>query len=852
MEGGHEDNADSWSIVSLQDGENYDFFKDGDINFGGHFVPGAFVNNPIHFDLYQEALSCGFEIDKAIRVNVVGNFKQGKTSLTKILVGKTCENVQSTNGVEINQCKYYEANGDVSFFERMSKVDDTEIIDRIAEVAKNQSGWFIEDDLNLTEASEYGRLSLYSEGFSEYDTDSSDELFSKQLFTEDTNKTSALKTKKRQKKTKNVLESKAKVTVTPEEIQTFSTCLSSDDYVSNIAGNLEIWDFAGQFIFYATHTLFHSKRAVYLLVFDLSTPLSEVVKDSEFPMETGGKTMEQFIKFWINSIHSYVGSNDGSEPPVILVGTHKDRLAGDELQKSKYADAYFERIRKIFEDSPILNHIQAKDFVVNSVDINDKEIVELRKEIIRIGMKQSEIKLPAKWIALEKELIKLRYMKIIPFSKVVEIDSQNDFPLKEEEQIKLFLIYHHTKGTLFFFDEEPISAYVVLDTQYLIDAFKGIVTSERFCKKEPQYRYFWNLLQQQGKLTMELIDRVWESNYDFLKHKKEILMFMQRHYIISEVKSFDENTGTSNGLGWYIVPIFLRDHSDNNTVIEFLKGKRQTSLRFLMLFQYTPVVQIVYCRLVAALVAKWSVVQISVSEQEKEFLLYENLGAFRLDSLNAGVVELQQNRIEMRVISLCTSRNVDSITADKFRRFAESVVISEFSKLRHSSTIQGKPFHTCFRCNDECHGLNGSHEILQMETLKGKSIEPCLHMPVSHEIHPKQALSEWFEDISTIGLLEDCQVNEKQLSKIAQTIGYNWELLGSELDLSNAEINQISMDNQTSSMKIFKMLLKWEARQQGNATVNRLIQAMKSTKSLTVEWDEVMNIIEEIASTQDK
>jgi hypothetical protein len=222
-----------------------------------------------------------------------------------------------------------------------------------------------------------------------------------------------------------------------------------------------------------------------------------------------------------------------------------------------------------------------------------------------------------------------------------------------------------------------------------------------------------------------------------------------------------------------------------------------------------------------------------------------------LDSQNAGAVELQQNRIEMRVISLCTSRNVNNITADKFRRFAESVVTSEFSKLRDSSTLQGKPFQTCFSCNDERHGLIGGQTTFPFETIDGKSIEPCLDMPANHDIHAQQALSEWFKDISTIGLSEDCQLDKKELSEIAQLIGYNWELLGTKLGLSNAEINQISMDNQTSSMRIYTMLLKWEAKQQENATVNTLMKALQSTKSLTVEWDEVMNIVEQIESTRE-
>ncbi|XP_060562545.1 uncharacterized protein LOC132722127 [Ruditapes philippinarum] len=747
-----------------------------------------------------------------------------------------------------------------------------DIIDRIAKVAKNEEE-NVTDESNTTEPTENtDHSSELKERASQPENKEDIDSASRILFTKTKADSTDNTRKKRasQSENKEVIDSASRIwctktkavstdntrkneksSLTPKEVHKLSTLLTSKQIVRGEDGNFEIWDFAGQFVFYATHTIFHSNRAVYLLVFDLSKPLSEVVLDTEYPMETGDKTMEHFIKFWMNSIHSYVGSNDGSNPPVILVGTHKDKLNGTENEKNQYAEEYFEKIRTLFENTPVLNHIHTKDFVVNSTDPDDKEIEELRKEIIHIR-KHSKLKVPARWIALEKELVQIRYKKIIPFSKVVEIDSQNDFPLKEEEEIKLFLLYHHRKGTLFFFDEEPISQYVVLDTQFLIDAFRCIVTSEKFRRKEPQYRSQWKLLQNEAKLTIELIEKCFDSNSELSKFKNEILMFMQRHYIISEVSCFDEKTGKCSPLGWYIVPIFLRNHSDNKTLKEFLTGKKQTSLRFLMAFQYSPVVQIVYCRLIAAMVARWPVVQIGISKQRKEFLLYENLGVFRLDNQNAGVVELQQNRIEMRVISLCTSRNVNNVTADKFRRFAESVVISEFNKLRDSSTLQGKPFQTCFSCNHESHGINGSHEILQLENLRSKSIEPCLDIPANHKIHAQQALSEWFEEISMIELTEDCQLNEKQLSKIAQSIGNNWELLGSELGLSSVESDHLSMNYDTCSVRIYKMLLKWKAKQEKNATVNTLLQAMKSTKSLNVEWDEVLNIVEQIASTQAK
>jgi predicted GTPase len=76
----------------------------------------AFDNDVLNYEIYQKALSKCEENDNSIRVNVVGNFAQGKTSLTNILVGKDSESVQSTNGVEISRCEYSNAQEGVKFF----------------------------------------------------------------------------------------------------------------------------------------------------------------------------------------------------------------------------------------------------------------------------------------------------------------------------------------------------------------------------------------------------------------------------------------------------------------------------------------------------------------------------------------------------------------------------------------------------------------------------------------------------------------------------------------------------------------------------------------------------------------
>jgi GTPase SAR1 family protein len=42
-------------------------------------------------------------------------------------------------------------------------------------------------------------------------------------------------------------------------------------------GNVSIWDFAGQDMFYSTHQVFLCKRAVYLLITDISKDINENV-----------------------------------------------------------------------------------------------------------------------------------------------------------------------------------------------------------------------------------------------------------------------------------------------------------------------------------------------------------------------------------------------------------------------------------------------------------------------------------------------------------------------------------------------------------------------------------------------
>ena len=107
---------------------------------------------------------------------------------------------------------------------------------------------------------------------------------------------------------------------------------------------LELWDFAGQHLYYASHPAFFSPRGVYVLVHNLSKPLDALaepcvrqgVHDIFLENPNSETNMENLLS-WLVTVHGsrptggeLVGSTEKEDlaylrPPVIIVGTHADK-----------------------------------------------------------------------------------------------------------------------------------------------------------------------------------------------------------------------------------------------------------------------------------------------------------------------------------------------------------------------------------------------------------------------------------------------------------------------------------------------------------------------------------------------
>lgn len=153
------------------------------------------------------------------------------------------------------------------------------------------------------------------------------------------------------------LPQKPKITMPKELAPLVSECLKSPNSPSSTDSVAEtvvdIWDFAGQHLYYATHPIFFSHRAIYLLVHNLQKNPNNLAKpsfkcgDHIMPLQNfSNETNLDMLLSWLVSVHSIcrpptdqnfietIKSNlHFLPPPVLVVGTHSDQVSAQQMNE---------------------------------------------------------------------------------------------------------------------------------------------------------------------------------------------------------------------------------------------------------------------------------------------------------------------------------------------------------------------------------------------------------------------------------------------------------------------------------------------------------------------------------------
>ena len=300
---------------------------------------------------------------------------------------------------------------------------------------------------------------------------------------------------------------------------------SSDDIYSMM------WDFAGQSVYYVTHPLFLTARAIYLLAYDLSQNPHDIAKPvvkqgvcKKIQDNSDQKTNLDYLDFWMTSVASLTSQDkDDNEdhksevlpkklPPVFLVCTHADKpYSGCDPFELAY------EIFGTLKDKPYGAHLSGV-FVVDNTksgsEFECEQVKHLREAVLAVAKELPHVNevIPIKWLRYEKciEILK-NGRHHISLAQARHLASKECIIHKDSEILTLLNFLHDLRLLIHFDDTSELNDMVVLDPQWLIDIFKKVITVRPYHWKEHRYFYLWRKLEREGILEEKLLKHVWSS-----------------------------------------------------------------------------------------------------------------------------------------------------------------------------------------------------------------------------------------------------------------------------------------------------------------------------------------------------
>ena len=172
--------------------------------------------------------------------------------------------------------------------------------------------------------------------------------------------------------------------------------LKLDEDIKAKEAILTLWDFAGQHLYYASHSVFLSPRAVYALVYNLSKDLNATAEPCvrqgvhDIVLENpNSETNLESLMAWLVSVHNIRPTTDGTSssqdrkltylrPPVFIIGTNADQPYEDAQKMEKV-------IEKSVSGKKYEKHVIRPFFAVdNTRALSDDGVQALQKRIMEV------------------------------------------------------------------------------------------------------------------------------------------------------------------------------------------------------------------------------------------------------------------------------------------------------------------------------------------------------------------------------------------------------------------------------------------------------------------------------------
>ena len=391
-----------------------------------------------------------------------------------------------------------------------------------------------------------------------------------------------------------------------------------------------LWDFGGQSVYYATHPIFLTRNAIYLLVYDLNkdphVTADFIEKEGQFERKEDSncrKTNEDYLHFWLSSVSALESQTTGHSEPegfgklplVILVCTHAD-LVGEAAK---------EKARKIFgslQAKPYKEHLFSEYFIVDNTksgsDDECKNVQKLRKELLALAEKLLQRQtIPINWLRLEEALIdKCKSEEPVQFITLGEAReiARDKCEMVDEKELDTAINFMHDQRILIHFDETPkLKDMVILDPEWLIHLFREVITVKTYdsSKSKGQVKELWEKLEREGVLDEKLLPVVWKPYNDIKENLIEIMEKFnllcllpsdgkEKQYLVPSMLMSPPNDDANKLLSAsFISPLFLRFKSPfGKEYVQVPLGLFQRLLikfiKWCMQEDFTPLYEVMY------------------------------------------------------------------------------------------------------------------------------------------------------------------------------------------------------------------------------------------------------------------
>ncbi|XP_021366105.1 uncharacterized protein LOC110458640 isoform X3 [Mizuhopecten yessoensis] len=375
-----------------------------------------------------------------------------------------------------------------------------------------------------------------------------------------------------------------------------------------------LFDFGGDKVFHNSHHCIMSANSIYLLVFDVS--------EWEKPEKQESITDE--IVHWLNSVATYAKDESAKKkgvPPVILVGSHMDKVTTDE---ENILDKIYEKLDKYQVIKDIRDDHVVECIFIRELNNSDKnkdkyeELWSLIEESVD-GQACWHDEIPGSWLALEEKIMlnKEQGKKFMKLEEIINLNKQLLVQLGEDELVPFLRYekYMHHAASIFCFEimgkedserlnEEDKQINAILDPNWIVKAFALIITDEKFVKKRGVTLQKWKSFRKIGKLTVELLKLCWA---DFCNpDERRVLSSVMEHLgLITEQKLADPQYSQTVPEP-YIVPCLLEEakHDSIKSVLdpEYIRSSRTLCI----VFENPFVPQAIWDKTISACIGKFS------------------------------------------------------------------------------------------------------------------------------------------------------------------------------------------------------------------------------------------------------